>query len=166
MPLRETNQLFLNRGGGRFEDVSADSGEEFARLEVSRGAAIGDVDNDGDDDILLVNNNDPARLLINQLGQHQHWIGLRVVEDDDGPAAIGARVEVLRPDGAPLVRRVRRNVSYCSASDPRVRVGLGDRDEVQVVRVAWPGGEIEQWTDLPIDRYTTLVRGSGQPVSP
>ena len=77
--LQQRNQVFRNRGGARFEDVTDRAGAAFALSEVSRGAAFGDVDNDGDTDVLIANGAGPLRLLVNEVGQQRHWIGLRLV---------------------------------------------------------------------------------------
>ena len=164
-PLHERNQLFRNLGGGRFEDVSGRAGEALALSEVSRGAAFGDVDNDGDVDVLVTNNNGPPRLLINEVGHRRHWLGLRLV---GGPAAprdmLGARVGVFPAGGGrPLWRRARADGSYASASDPRVLVGLGASAGVERVRVVWPSGRVEEWTAVEADGWTTLVEGTGAP---
>ena len=163
-PLHQTNQLFRNLGNGRFQEVTAQAGAAFALSEVSRGAAFGDVDNDGDTDILLLNNNGPVRLLLNQVGAQHHWLGLRVL-DRPGRDALGAWVEVAREAGGRLWRRVRTNGSYASANDPRLLVGLGTDTRVEAVRVHWLDGRVEQWQGLSIDRYTTLRRGQGEPVA-
>ncbi|MCY3818416.1 MAG: ASPIC/UnbV domain-containing protein, partial [Gammaproteobacteria bacterium] len=136
---------------------------------VSRGAAFGDVDNDGDTDVLVANAEGPPRLLVNEVGNERPWLGLRLVGDPPGGprgGAIrdmpGARVEIVR-DGAPtLWRRARADGSYASANDPRVLVGLGDdAAPPALVRVTWPSGAVEEWTDVPLGGYTTLVQGSG-----
>src|SRR5204863_2790348 len=77
-PLGQPNQLFRNTGKGSFIEVSREAGPSFQLLEVSRGAAFGDVDNDGHTDVLVTNNNGPARLLLNQVGNRNHWLGLRL----------------------------------------------------------------------------------------
>ena len=161
LPLRQPNQLFRNLGNGRFADVTGRAGAVFGLSEVSRGAAFGDVDNDGDVDVLVTNNNGPARLLINGVGQRNRWIGLRLVGTGRRDAP-GARVGVFRADGPPLWRRARADGSYASANDPRVLVGLGREASVQRVRVVWPSGREEDWTDLPVDRWLTLEEGSDQ----
>ena len=162
-PLHEPNQLFRNLGGGRFEDISGRAGEVFALSEVSRGAAFGDVDNDGDVDVLVTNNNGPARLLINEVGHLRHWLGLRLVGGSEAPRdMLGARVAVFPGGGGPpLWRRVRADGSYASANDPRVLVGLGAETAVERVRVIWPSGGVEEWTGVAVDGWTTLTEGTG-----
>jgi len=162
-PYRERSQLFLNLGNGRFEDVSARAGAAFDLDGVGRGAAFGDVDNDGDVDVLVTHNSGPARLLINEIGSRAHWLGLRAREGTPPRDAHGARVGV-RVAGRPtLWRQATTAGSYCSANDSRIVVGLGAAREMELVRVEWPGGEVEEWTDVPIDRWTTLTRGTGAP---
>ena len=162
-PLHQRNQLFRNRGNGRFADVSGDAGGVFKLSEVSRGVAFGDVDNDGDVDVLLTNNNGPVRLLINGVGDRNRWVGLRLVGAAAGRDMLGARVGVFRDAGPALWRRVRTGGSYVSASDPRVLVGLGRAAAVDRVRVVWPDGGVEEWGGVAIDRWTTLTEGTGRP---
>ena len=162
LSLDQPNQLFRNRGNGRFEEVTGRAGPVFALSEVTRGAAFGDVDNDGDVDVLVTNNNGPARLLINEVGHRNRWIGLRLVGGPGLRDMPGARVGVFRDDGPPLWRRARADGSYASANDPRVLVGLGEAVSVRRVRVVWPSGREEDWTGLPLDRWLTLEEGSGQ----
>ena len=161
-PLDEPNQLFRNLGMGRFEEVTGRAGAVFALSEVSRGAAFGDVDNDGDLDVLVTNNNGPARLLINHVGQRNRWVGLRLVGGPGPRDMLGARVGVFRDEGPPLWRRARTDGSYASAHDPRVLVGLGEAATVRRIRVVWPSGRVEDWTDIAVGRWTTLTEGTGQ----
>ena len=162
-PYDQPKQLFRNLGDGRFEEVTDRAGAVFAVPEVGRGAAFGDVDNDGDIDALVGNDSGRVRLLVNQVKNPHHWLGLRLVGGREAPRdMLGARVEVTRDDGATSWRRARSDGSYGSASDPRVHVGLGDTTDVASVRVHWPGGRVEEWTDVAIDQWTTLTRGSGR----
>jgi len=108
----------------------------------------------------VANNNGPPRLLVNQIGSRNHWLGLRLVGQRRD--MLGARVGVVREDGTTLWRRSRTDGSYASASDPRVVVGLGASTRVAEVRVIWPDGAMEKWTAPPIDRYTTLRQGEGR----
>jgi enediyne biosynthesis protein E4 len=128
--------------------------------EVGRGAAFGDVDNDGDVDVLIGNNNGPVRLLLNQIGHRRHWVGLRLV-DRHGSDRLGARVAVTTSTTTRW-RRVRSDGSYASANDPRVLVGLGDSIEPPRVRVVWPSGVVEEWPRVEVDRYTTLIEGTSE----
>jgi hypothetical protein len=165
-PYAQTHQLFRNLGDGRFSDVSREAGAPFRQLEIGRGAAFGDVDNDGDTDVLLVNANGPARLLINQVGNRQPWIGLRLVGRPAGARAerdlLGARVAVVRKGAPTLWRRVATDGSYAAAGDPRVLVGLGAASEITEIRVEWPDGKTETFPPPPPRAYTTLMQGSGK----
>jgi hypothetical protein len=160
-PYDEPKLLFRNRKDGTFEDVTHQAGAVFSASEVSRGAAFGDIDNDGDTDLVVSNINGPARLLINTVGNRKHWIGLRLV-GRTGRDMLGARVEVVRKSGSARRRRVRSDGSYASANDPRVLVGLDDSTEPPMIRVRWPDGAIAEWSTAPIDSWTTLKEGEGR----
>jgi len=160
-PVHQRKTLFHNAGGGRFEEVSARAGAAFALSEVGRGAAFGDVDNDGDIDVLVGNNNGPVRLLLNQAAAGRHWVGLRVVGGPGGRDLIGARVAVKTAAGV-RHRRARSDGSYASANDPRVHVGLGDSPAPVDVVVRWPDGRTETFQAVAADRYTTLTQGTGR----
>ena len=171
-PLHQRKQLFRRGADGGFTDVAAQAGAALQVSDVSRGAAFGDIDNDGDTDVVVANNNGPARLLINNAGSRNHWLGLRLVgAGRAGPPysggrpplrdMLGARVEVTLADGSRRWRRARADGSYASANDPRVLVGLGKSAAPVNVRVRWPGGTEERWAQVPADRYTTLVQGQG-----
>jgi hypothetical protein len=158
-PVRQRRILFHNLGGGRFDDVTARAGAAFALSEVGRGAAFGDIDNDGDLDVIVANNNGPVRLLVNQATAGTHWLGLRLV-GAGGRDQVGARVRVTTA-GTVRHRRSRADGSYASANDPRVHVGLGGVSAPSDVVVQWPGGRTETFTGVPADRYTTLREGAG-----
>jgi hypothetical protein len=158
-PLGQPNQLFRNTAKGNFVEVIE---RELQPLEVSRGVAMGDVDNDGDTDVLVTNNNGPVRLLLNQVGNRNHWLGLRLT-GKNGRDALGAQVDVTTTSGCSLRRRVRTDGSYLSANDPRVLVGLSVATQIKSVRVRWPSGTVEEWKNVPVDRYTTLKEGTARP---
>jgi hypothetical protein len=136
-PFREKNLLLLNGGPGKpFLDVTDQAGEAMRMLDVTRGAAFGDIDNDGRVDVLIGSNNGKARLLRNETGAAGDWVSVEL----KGPLlGIGARVTLQR-DGSPaLSQRVHTDGSYLSASDARVHFGLGKTQPVAVV-VDWPDG--------------------------
>jgi hypothetical protein len=161
-PLHQRNQLLQNQGNGRFDDVTELAGPAFQPSEVSRGIAFGDIDNDGDIDLVIASNSGPLRLLVNQLGSLKHWIGLKLVGRDVARDMLGARVEVRRKGLPTLSRRVRTDGSYASASDPRVLVGLGSSSEAPQVRVVWPDAAAEEFGTVAVDRWTTLRKGAGR----
>jgi hypothetical protein len=161
-PYDQHRLLFRNTGNGRFEDVTARAGGAFAMSESGRGAAFGDIDNDGDIDILVGNDAGRARLLVNNIGNRQHWIGLRVTGGSTPRDMLGARVGVTRTDGSTLWRRVRSDGSYASANDPRVLVGLGGSTGPLQVQVKWPDGRSEEFADVALDTWTTLKQGGGK----
>ena len=171
-PLHQPNQLFRNLTGEtgelRFREVTAKtdppSGDAFAASEVSRGAVFGDVDNDGDADVLIVNNAGPVRLLLNRAGEERSWLGLRLVDAAAGRDLLGARAAILRDGGPILWRRAHTDGSYNASHDPRIVFGLGDDPAIDGVRVVWPDGLVETWpaSAVEVGGYTTLVRGTGR----
>jgi hypothetical protein len=160
-PLGQPNQLFRNNGNETFVELLENLGAELQELEVSRGAAFGDVDNDGDTDVLITNNNGPVRLFLNEVGNRNHWLGLRLLGKTSRDM-LGAQVEIIVSEKNKLQRRVRTDGSYLSANDPRVLVGLGGANQIKAVRVRWPNGVVEEWKDLSVDRYITLSEGSAR----
>ncbi len=160
-PYDQKKLLFRNLGNGRFESVGAQAGPAFTLSESGRGAAFGDLDNDGDTDVIIGNNSGPVHLLINDVGARQHWLGLRLV-GVGGRDMLGARVAVERAGQPVLWRRARADGSYGSANDPRVLVGLGPSAAPATVRVRWPDGQEERWTAVSADAWTTLRQGAGQ----
>jgi len=159
--MHQRKLLLRNLGDGRFEDVTGRAGAVFQLSEVGRGAAFGDIDNDGDVDVAVGTTNGPTRLFLNNVGNRSHWLGLRLM-GMTGRDMIGARVSVVRTSGPALMRRARSDGSYASANDPRVLVGLGPSSDPVTVRVQWPNGSMESWANQPVDRWTTLRQGTGK----
>jgi len=161
-PFRMKSQLFRNPGSGRFEETSALAGPAFARAEIGRGAAFGDLDNDGDIDIVFTTNGGPARLLLNQAAPANHWLTVSVKQAASNRSAIGAWVGLERAGQPTLWRRARTDGSYLSASDLRLHFGLGPTSPgSQAIVVQWPDGQRDRWPDVASDRIVTITRGSG-----
>lgn len=165
-PFGQPNQLFRNTGRGAFTEVSAAAGAAFQTPAVGRGAAYGDVDNDGDADILIANNNGPARLFLNQRGNQKNWLGLRLIETTSGRDSLGTRVAIVFRDGGQkervLWRRVRTDGGYLSAHDPRVLAGLGSATKVNSVRIFWPSGQVAELKNIQTRDYMTFQELSGE----
>ena len=147
-PASRHNVLWANTGDGRFQRAS-----RIADDDTSRGAAFGDLDNDGDIDVVVANNHGPARLYRND-GATGNWLGIAVRGLEGQRNAIGAEVWRL---SAPELRRIHTDGSYASASDPRIVFGLGQDDQPQHVRVRWPDGSEHTFGPLAINRYHILT---------
>ncbi len=154
-PFRMRNLLLHNTGSGRFVDTTGAAGAALAPAEVGRGAAFGDLDNDGDTDIVVTNNNGPVRLLLNTAAG-QHWLQVKVEQDSGNRFAFGARVGLERAGRPTLWRRVKTDGSYLSASDPRVQFGLGATPAIDAVVMQFPDGRLQRWNDLSPGRLITL----------
>ncbi len=138
-PFHQINQLFHNEGEGqKFREMTKSAGPVFELSEVSRGAAFGDIDNDGDIDIVVTNNNGPVRLLLNQVGSRQHWLEVRLEADGKNRFGIGARVAVLRQGQKTLWRRVHTDSSYLSANDVRLRLRPPSHEPLAAGAGRWP----------------------------
>ena len=163
-PLHQKNQFFHNVGRGRFRDVTHQAGSVFQQSEVSRAAAVGDLDNDGDSDVVTTQNNGPVRVILNKTQGQNNWLGLRLVGKDAPRDMLGASVRLSRSGQSDLMRRVKSDGSYCSSRDSRVLFGLGKSAECERVVVEWPSGRKEQWQSLEVNTYHQLTEGSGQDI--
>jgi hypothetical protein len=160
-PFAMKNQLFRNTGGGRFAEMTAAAGPAFARAGIGRGAAFGDLDNDGDQDVVVTSNGGAVALLLNQSvenGGGNHWLDVALRQPAGNRFAFAARVGVERAGQPTLWRRVRTDGSYLSASDARVHFGLGASPLIGAVLIEWPDGEVERRTGIEADRQITLRR--------
>ena len=148
-PYRQPNQLIRREQSG-FQVLDPEFGVGTL-IESTRGAAFGDVDNDGDLDILLNNNNGPARLLLNQTGGSGHWVQFELTGKQNRHG-VGARVVVTLEDGRQLWRHVQSDGSYASASDLRVHFGLGEAQVVRSIEIRWPSGQVQMLKNVAVDQ--------------
>jgi hypothetical protein len=165
-PYKMVNQLFKNTGG-KFQETSRDGGPAFQQPGISRGAAFGDIDNDGDVDILVTANNGPLQLLLNQSphqGKANHWLQVRLEQPSGNRFAYGAWVGIECAGQPTLWRRVRTDGSYLSASDARLHFGLGTRSEIAGIAVVWPDGQRARYPGGAVDRLVTIRRDTTQEI--
>ena len=156
----QTNQLFENLGDGTFDEISASAGEGLRIKKVSRGAAFGDYDEDGDIDILVLNLNDLPTLLRNEGGNENNWLLVKAVGVKSNRDGIGARVKV-RAGDLTQVGEVRSGSSYLCHSDLRLHFGLGQRTAVDLLEVRWPSGLVERFEGLPSNQVVVVREGEG-----
>ena len=156
----QRNQLFEGLGDGTFHEVSLAAGPGLQIEKVSRGAAFGDYDDDGDVDILVLNLNDAPTLLRNDGGNRANWLLVRTVGTASNRDGVGAKVRV-RCGERTQVREVASGSSYLSSSDPRLHFGLGQAARVDEVRVTWPNGLVEAWRGREANQLLVVREGSG-----
>jgi len=154
--------LFQNTGKG-FQNVSAESGAIFSKRIAGRGLALGDFDNDGSLDVLVTQNNGAPVLLRNNAGRQNHWLGVKLVGRKANIDAIGAKLTWRSGEFERHQFKVGGG-SYLSSHDPRTVLGIGQRTKIDWLEVKWPqpSGKVERFTNLPSDRYITIVEGEGK----
>ena len=152
--------LFRNLGGRKFEDLSARAGAAFSKAIVARGAAYGDVDGDGDPDLLITENNGPARLLRND-GASNRRLRITLAGTVSNRDAIGARVRVVRDQGAAISQMVKTGSSYLSQSELPLTFGLGSSTKVTAIDVTWPNGKVERLPGAAADQAIVIQEGKG-----
>jgi enediyne biosynthesis protein E4 len=158
-PYKGPRILFRNKGDGTFARVGDEAGPAINARHVSRGCAFGDFDNDGDLDIVIMNQNEPPSLLRNDAPREHHWIKVRLEGTKSNRSAIGARV-VARYGGKSQAQAVLSQASYVSANDPRLHFGLGSATRADI-EVLWPSGSLEKYPGLAADRLVTILEGKG-----
>jgi hypothetical protein len=152
--------LLFHNDGKDLRNVTSLSGPVFSKLLSARGLALGDFNNDGAVDVLVSVNDGPPLLLRNEVGARNHWLGVKLVGTKSNRDAVGAVVTYQAGD----LQRKRTKVgggSYLSSHDPRMVLGMGARTKIEWVEVKWPGpsNAVQRFSDLPVDRYVTLVEG-------
>ncbi len=156
----EPKLMFRNTGHGVFENVSDRLGPDFQRPRVSRGAAIGDFDNDGDLDILVNNCGQPPQLLRNDGGNANRWLEILLVGTKSNRDGVGARIRVSAGDLV-LYDERKGGMSYQSAQDPRLHFGLGNHATVDSLDIIWPSGIKTKLLNLKSNQIITVKEGVG-----
>ena len=136
------DQLLENIGGEKFADVSLERGEYFKKEYVGRGACMGDYDNDGDMDVLIVNLNDSCRFLRNNKGNQNNWLILNLIGTSSNRDGIGARIKI-SSDGKEQITQKKSTTGYLSQNDPRIHFGLGKSEMVERIEIIWPSGKVQ-----------------------
>jgi hypothetical protein len=155
-PHRGPRVLFRNAGGAKFEDVTTRSGTGIDARHSSRGAAFGDIDNDGDVDVLIMNMNEPPSLLRNDARGANNWIEIVLEGRTSNRSAIGATV-IVRTGDVRQARALTSQASYYSHDALRLHFGLGSATKVDEIEVHWPSGRVQHERDLDVRRIVTLV---------
>ena len=158
----QPNQIYLNDGQGHFSDISERGGLLTGRLDVARALISGDIDNDGDLDLLLTSCAGPARLFRNEVPRAGTWLTVRAIDRPLNRYAIGAKVTV---NAGPhtLCREINPSSGYLSSHDPRLVFGLGDAQRFDGITVRWPDGSCEEFEGGSANRQVLLLRGRGRP---
>lgn len=157
-PRRGPRLVFRNHGNGGFVELGEEAGPGISAKHVSRGCAFGDFDNDGDMDVLIMNQNEPPSLLRNDVPVGNHWLKVRLEGTKSNRSAIGARVTV-HYGGKTQVQEVMSQSSYLSANDPRLHYGLASETRADI-EVRWPLGITEHYK-VDADQLITIREGSG-----
>jgi hypothetical protein len=157
---REQKPVILrNNGGGQFEPITPRGGPYFQQEHNARGAAFGDLDNDGRTDLVVSHVNESVVLLRNEAATDNHWLGVALAGRKDRDV-VGAKL-TLEVDGRQLYRFAHGGGSYLSSGDRRHVFGLGESNRAGRLTVNWPGGREEHWDGLAVDRYWRLAEGTG-----
>jgi hypothetical protein len=151
--------LFRNRGNGTFQQITDGAGADLNTRHVSRGCAFGDFDNDGDVDMLIMNQHEAPTLLRNDCPRENHWIKVRLEGTKSNRSAIGARV-LVRYGGKTQAQAVLSQASYMSSNDPRLHFGLGAAATADI-EVHWPSGAVEKFPAQAANRLVTILEGKG-----
>ena len=153
----QKNLLFRNLGDGTFDNVVSDS-DGLSLKKVSRGAAIGDYDNDGDLDILVTNCNQSPDLLQNVVGNRNNWIQVQLDGLKSNRSGFGAKIKVVTGEHVQY-REVNSGGSYLSFHDVRAHFGIGKAEQIDVLEVRWPSGQVDKKTGLDVNQRYLVVEG-------
>ncbi|RPJ59302.1 MAG: CRTAC1 family protein [Acidobacteria bacterium] len=156
LPFKMPNSLYRNLGNGRFEDLSRSVGKDYQVPLAHRGAACGDLNNDGRLDLVVTSLNGPTQVFLNRTSNANHWILLRLVGRETNRDGLGARVKLVQADGVEQYWQAFTATGYGSSSDKRVHFGLGRTTRVKKLEIRWPSGRIQVQHDPTADRILTI----------
>ena len=157
----QLNHLFWNNGNSTFTDVTTSSGSGLALQRSSRGSAVGDLDNDGDLDIVVSNVGAAVDILRNDGGHRSgNWINLKLIGTVSNRAAIGTQV-LLKVDDQQQIREVQSGSSYLSQNDLRLHFGIGTQEQVEL-EIRWQNGSVQRFEDVPTNRFLKIVEGDNK----
>ena len=156
----ERNSVFRNLGNGRFEDVAAEAGDDFERAAAHRGAAFGDIDNDGRVDAVVTVLNGPVKVFHNISSEKNHWILLNLEGSKSNRMGIGAQIRVTTEDGHVQWNEVTTAVGYASSSDSRVHFGVGLNRHIKEIEIRWPSSIRQVIQNADVDQILTIHEGS------
>jgi hypothetical protein len=153
---QEPNSVFRNVGNGKFEEASAAAGPDFQSAAPHRGAAFGDIDNDGRMDAVVTALGAPVKLFHNVSSRSNHWVLLKLVGHKSNRMALGAQIHIISADGTSQWNEVTTAVGYASSSDSRVHFGLGGNGRIKVMEIHWPSGIKQVLRNVSVDRVITV----------
>jgi hypothetical protein len=157
---KQSKLLHINKGNGTFCDASSLAGPALLEKRVSRGAAFGDLDNDGNVDVVVGDLDDAPSILRNEGGNGNKWITLELAAIKGNPLGIGARVKIVAGE-VTQTEEIRSGGSYLSQNDLRVHFGLGNAAKADLIEIYWPSGRVESLRDVHAGKFYAVLEGSG-----
>jgi hypothetical protein len=157
---KQNKLLFINQGDSTFCNASSLGGAALTEMRVSRGAAFGDLDNDGDVDIVVEDLDNSPMILQNEGDKTNHWVSIELGAKQGNPLAIGARIKITAGN-VTQTEEIRSGGSYLSQNDLRVHFGLGKATKIDSIEIRWNSGKLETIKDVAVDKFYGILEGEG-----